>query len=87
MEDRKSPLARLRPAVPRTVLLLLAGLVWTSVGGMLIAFASGWIAHSSVLAGASAAVLGAATAVLAWRAIFLRIGRRFADPTPSPRSP
>lgn len=62
--------------MPRAVLLLLAGLLWTGVGGMLVALATGWIAHSSVLAGAVASVFGAATAVFAWRVLFSRIARR-----------
>jgi hypothetical protein len=79
MEERRSPLARLKPAVPRAVLYLLAGLVWTGVGGMLVALATGWIARSSLLVGVCASALGAGTAVFAWRALFSRIARRNID--------
>ena len=59
-----SKLQRLKPAVSRRTLLLLAGLLWIGVGAMLLSFAAGWLreghpAHLALLiaAGVIAALL------------------------------
>ncbi len=63
----------LKPAVSRPVLRLLAGLMWTGVGAMLLVPAAGWVAAAPRLAGAAALLGGLTTAVVAHRHLFSRL--------------
>jgi len=65
-----------KPAVPIAVLLLLAGLLWASVGTMLLGMAFGWLAEASGPARYAYATAGVALALLAYYAGFSRIAAR-----------
>ena len=69
-----SVLDKIKPAVAREALLLVAGLVWTGVGVMLCAWAYLWLAAEPLTAvlPAAAGLLGA---LAAWRFMFAPIAR------------
>jgi hypothetical protein len=67
---------RIVPAVPRRTLMLLAGLVWMGVGGMLLRLAVDWLGHGQawhpyLLGGA-----GALAALVIHHFGFLRVANR-----------
>ena len=69
----KQRLLRLKPAVTRRVLLLLAGLVWIGVGGMLVSLAVGWLRAPDALHPYLFASLGTIAAVFIHHFGFLRV--------------
>lgn len=68
-------MARLTPAVPRGVLPLLAGVVWSAVGAMLLSWAARWLAAAPPWSALSFGLAGATTAAFAWLALFRGIAR------------
>jgi hypothetical protein len=69
----KQRLLRLKPAVTRRVLLLLAGIVWIGVGGMLLSLAIGWLRAPDALHPYLFAGVGTIAAVFIHHFGFLRV--------------
>lgn len=70
---------RLTPSVTRPVRLGVAGLVWTSVGSILLSWSTGWLLQVprgwALLAGSAGLAIG----VGAWRALFSRLASQNAE--------
>lgn len=66
----------LKPSVPRRFLLVLAGLVWSGVGVMLLVIALGWLGREGGLGSAARGLLGTALGVAVWRLGFIRLAAR-----------
>ncbi len=67
---------RFNPVVPRSGLLLLAGLMWSGVGLMLCSYAYGWLTAELSLTSALLAGLGLALAAAAGRFAFIGLARK-----------
>lgn len=75
-------LDKIKPAVAREALLLVAGLVWSGVGIMLCVWAYVWFATEPVSSALLPAVAGLLLAFAAWRFMFVPIAR---SPAPTER--
>lgn len=76
MMNRNKWLARLNPALPKKWLLILAGIMWTGVGVMLLRYAITWLTHPlstiSILLGS----LGVMISIAANRWMFSNLARK-----------
>lgn len=72
-------LARLNPAVPRHWLLILAGVMWTCVGGLLSSLAVSWWAEMFSITSILLGILGIGISIFANRFQFSSLARKNID--------
>ncbi len=67
---------RFTPAASRRTRTLIAGLVWSAVGVMLVAWAVSWLAAATPFATLTFGVGGVTLALVAWRMLFRRLAAK-----------
>lgn len=77
--NKKSWLERFNPVLPKRWLLILAGLMWSAVGIMLLNYAVSWLAIQFSTASVLLGILGIVLSVVAYRLLFLKIARTNID--------
>ena len=66
---------RLNPVLPKRWLLILAGIMWTAVGFMLLAYAVSWLSIQFSVTSVLLGMLGVTLSVVAYRFLFLELAR------------
>jgi len=72
----KSRILKLRPAVDKTILVFLAGLMWCGVGAMLICYAISWLLPLPVIAQLAFSLAGLAAALPIYFFGFSRLAKK-----------